>query len=33
MRISTSEKTDFALNMAKQFYLNIDTKIKAQEAE
>lgn len=27
MRISTTEKSDFALNMAKQFYRNIDGKI------
>jgi len=31
MRISTTEKTDFALNMAKQFYLNIDKKIASDE--
>ncbi|MFH0922149.1 MAG: DUF6599 family protein [Fibrobacterota bacterium] len=28
MRIDTSEKTDFMLNMAKQFCLNIDAKIE-----
>ncbi|HUI91848.1 MAG TPA: hypothetical protein VLX68_06320 [Chitinivibrionales bacterium] len=27
LRISTTEKSDFALNMAKQFYWNIDKKI------
>jgi hypothetical protein len=31
MRISTTEKTDFALNMSKQFYLNIDKKISSEE--
>ncbi|MBD3422431.1 MAG: hypothetical protein GF398_20140 [Chitinivibrionales bacterium] len=28
LRINSSEKSDFALNMVKQFYLNIDTKIE-----
>jgi hypothetical protein len=30
MRITTTQKTDFALNMAKQFYRNIDKKIGAE---
>ncbi len=30
MRITTTEKSDFALDMAKQFYYNIDNKIGAQ---
>jgi hypothetical protein len=30
MRITTTQKTDFALNMAKQFYRNIDNKIGAE---
>lgn len=30
LRISTTEKTDFALNMAKQFYWNIDRKISSE---
>jgi hypothetical protein len=31
LRISTTEKSDFALNMAKQFYWNIDKKIVTGE--
>jgi hypothetical protein len=31
LRISTTEKSDFALNMAKQFYWNIDKKIGTGE--
>jgi hypothetical protein len=31
LRISTTEKSDFALNMAKQFYWNIDKKIGVEE--
>jgi hypothetical protein len=30
MRVTTTEKSDFALNMAKQFYRNIDNKISIQ---
>jgi hypothetical protein len=30
MRVTTTQKTDFALNMAKQFYRNIDNKISIQ---
>lgn len=30
MRISTTEKSDFALNMAKQFFRNIDQKITVE---
>jgi hypothetical protein len=30
MRVTTTEKSDFALNMAKQFYRNIDNKINIQ---
>jgi hypothetical protein len=30
MRITTTEKTDFALNMAKQFFHNIDNKIATE---
>ena len=31
LRISTTEKSDFALNMAKQFYWNIDKKIPSEQ--
>lgn len=30
MRVTTTEKSDFALNMAKQFYRNIDNKISIE---
>lgn len=30
MRVTTTEKSDFALNMAKQFYRNIDNKISVE---
>jgi hypothetical protein len=30
MRVTTTQKTDFVLNMAKQFYRNIDNKIGAE---
>jgi hypothetical protein len=30
MRVTTTEKSDFALNMAKQFYRNIDNKITVE---
>jgi hypothetical protein len=33
MQINTTEKSDFALNMAKQFYMNIHAKISAGNTE